>query len=282
MARFVRFALVLYLLLALDLLVPAQSEDGALSLLSSTDIEKRRTAIYLLRLDCRPEIVRRAIPLARDEAAIIRASAAPLFACLRPVEAEPILSRLLADDNAFVRKEAAYAFSYFAEPTGSALLTSAFAREKDPEVKSAIAFSLGIVGDLDSIPLLQSILQSGPVSDEFLRRSAARSIGQIAQRLAAGSFDRVTPRSFLPEKCNKPDVVRAAERLPSLLAVVPTLENIANNTTESEDVRREAVFALGIIGSERAVASLRRALSSPDPILSQVAREALLRLAIAP
>ncbi|MFN3418472.1 MAG: HEAT repeat domain-containing protein [Pyrinomonadaceae bacterium] len=276
-------AFTVFIAIASAAAITAQTAGSLSASIDSPDPEARRTAIYRLRLDCQPASIRPAIILADDRLPVVRASAAPLFACLPPSEAEPVLARLLSDKVPFVRKEAAYAFGLAAEPFGSETLIAAFNRESDMEVKSAIIVSLGITGKPDSFSLLVNVLQNPPTDDNrFLRRSAARSIGQIAQRLATGNFDRTTPESFLPDKYLNLKPVRAGIRFPVLNNAVPVLERIAMAENEDDDTRREAIFALGIIGSDQSVAAIKRAYSSSDPFLSQIARESLFRSGFIP
>lgn len=251
--------------------------------ISSPDPEERRSAIYLLRLDCRPDSARTAAFLANDPLPVIRASVAPLLACLSPAEAEPLLVKLLADESPFVRKEAAYAFSDLMEPVGSASLISAFARESDAEVRAAIVISIGVVGSFDALNLLIKVLEDrSKRENEFLRAASARSIGQIAQRLSTGRFDRTQPQSFLPEKFKNLKPTNALEAFPVFESALPPLEAAALDRGEDYDVRRAAVFSLGAIGSNRSLAVVRAAAASSDPFLSEIAREALIRLGAKP
>ena len=77
-----------------------------------------------------------------------------------------------------------------------------------------------------------------------MRRSAARSLGQIGSR-----------------------------------AAVPTLIETMSDERAEDDVRREAARSLGLIGDAAAVPALRGALAARDPYLSRIAYEALLKIA---
>ncbi|MER3430112.1 MAG: hypothetical protein C4324_03540 [Blastocatellia bacterium] len=257
----------------------AQSAGNLSALIKSSDAEQRRTAIYLLRLDCRPDSVRPVVFLANDPLPIVRASAAPLFACLPTQEAEPLLAQLLTDESSFVRKEAAYAFSKFTDSRESLALISAFGRETDPEVKAAIVVSLGAIGGQEAVHLLVRLLQKRPnLESSFLLAAAARSIGQIAQRLSTGCFDSTIPQSFLPGKFKNLSRANSLEAVPEFEIAIRPLESIAADERKEYDVRRAAIFSLGTIGSERSLAVVRSAAVSSDPFLSEIAREALVRL----
>lgn len=274
-----RIALTILSVVLCAQLAIAQKSLNQTPSITSADPEERRSAIYLLRLDCRPESARSAVVLANDPLPVVRASVAPLLACLPPAEAESHLVKLLADESPFVRKEAAYAFSDLTEPVGSAFLISAFARESDAEVRAAIITSIGAVGSSDALNLLIRILENRSKKEtEFLRAAAARSIGQIAQRLSTGRFDRAQPQSFLPEKFKNLKPTNALEAFPVFANAVPPLEAAALDRSEDFEIRRAAVFSLGAIGSNRSLAVVRSAAASSDPFLSQIAHEALVRL----
>jgi HEAT repeat protein len=79
--------------------------------------------------------------------------------------------------------------------------------------------------------------------DEFVRRAAAVSLGQIGSREA-----------------------------------VPVLVEALSNARTPDDVRREAARALGLIGDPAAAPALRSVLAHRDPYLSRIAFEALRKL----
>jgi HEAT repeat protein len=53
---------------------------------------------------------------------------------------------------------------------------------------------------------------------------------------------------------------------------------VLENNNESDDTRRESAFALGAIGDAAAKPVLQRFVSSPDPYLAEICREALLKI----
>jgi len=59
---------------------------------------------------------------------------------------------------------------------------------------------------------------------------------------------------------------------------VPALVAVVESETLTEDVRREAAHALGVIGDPSATATLRAMLDTPDPYLSRAAYEALRKI----
>ena len=150
-------------------------------------------------------------------------------------------------------------------------------RDKDLEVKAASEFALGYAGNSPALAQLTKILNERPKEEtEFLRRSAARSIGQIAQSLRTGNAKAVTPQSFLPEKLK--DLSTGSDLASDFSTTVKTLEKVLGNSKEADDTRREAAFALGAIASRDAIAVLETSRNSPDPYLSEIAREALAKI----
>jgi HEAT repeat protein len=61
-------------------------------------------------------------------------------------------------------------------------------------------------------------------------------------------------------------------------AAVPALITALANERAGDDVRREAARALGLIGDPTAIPTLRSALATRDPYLSEIAAEAIRKL----
>lgn len=241
-------------------LTPLQSQiERERERLLSPDGETRRDAVLVLGAMMRPESARVAATALTDSDVKVRAVAARAILGLPSDEAASLLSGLiLRDRNEFVRQEAAYA----AGETESAQivpdLISALENDRGAGVRGAAAVSLGLLGDKRAVPALSGALnrrvrasgflnrlrRRGADENEFVRRSAARSLGQI------GGTESV------------------AELITAL-----------SNEEAGDDVRREAARSLGSIGDPAAVPALRAALTARDPYLSRIAYEALRRLA---
>ena len=132
---------------------------------------------------------------------------------------------------------------------------------------------------MTGLDALISILRSRPREDEeFLRRSAARSIGQVAQLYATGEPTVVTPQNFLPEKFKDVGPRDSGTQPREFRTAVDVLIKVLRNDAEADDTRREAAFALGAIGDLKAAPVLQTFVSSPDPYLAEIAREALLKI----
>ena len=257
----------------------SQNLQSLSAAITSGNSEQKRDALFQIR-NLRSEIAsREALTALSDSDPIVRATAAPSVVFLPKPEAVAALSPLLVDKDPFVRKEAAYALGLVQSPDAAAALIELLRREKDLEVRSAAAIALGASGNPSAVEPLLSILRSRPNEDsEFLRRSAARSIGQIAQIAKTSEADVVTPQNFLPERFKTGSEGNLASRLPAFAAAMPILNSVLQNRNESDDARREAAFALGAIGSTSSEPILRAHRNSPDPYLAEIAKEALLKL----
>jgi HEAT repeat protein len=269
-----RCALVIVLLFAsVPLIVSAQQGDSSLSSqltpqqleiekqrrrLNSSESEERRDAVLRLGAMKRPESSRVAATALRDSSAIVRATASRAVLSLSSEEAAALLLPLLQDKDEFVRQETAYALGETHSRTGTPALIALLEKEKKDGVRGAIVVALGQIGDEAAVISLAELLgrrvpASGIINrvrrskrdeNEFVRRAAAHSLGQIRSRAAV------------------PDLVAVvmAERAP-------------------DDVRREAANSLGLIGDPSAIPALRAVLTARDPYLSLIASEALQRIA---
>jgi len=241
--------------------------------------EQKRDALFQIR-NFRSEIASRAaLQALKDIDPIVRATAASPVIFLPKPEAIAALTPNLADKDAFVRKETAYALGTIENPDAAAPLLDLLRREKDLEVKAAVAVALGQTGSISAVEPLIALLKRAPKEDqEFLRRAAARSIGQIAQINRSGKERVVTPQSFLPEKFKDLTGDDLTTKFPVFSTAVATLSSVLQNQKEADDTRREAAFALGTIGSRDSFAVLQTASNSADPYLAEIAREALAKL----
>jgi HEAT repeat protein len=157
-----------------------------------------------------------------------------------------------------VRQETAYAVGLTRSHQATARLLNLLETEKLDSVRGAVAVALGLIGDETAVLPLAEILNvrtSAPGlinkvrrkkrnENEFVRRAAARALGQI----------------------------RSCAAVPSLIAAL-------SDARAPDDVRREAATSLGLIGDPSAIAPLRAVLASRDPYLSRIAHEALLKIA---
>lgn len=245
--------------------------------------EQKRDALFQIRNLKTVEAARLAVSALSDKSEIVRASAAAAVVFLPPDEAAPILAPLLQRDKSIlVRKEAAYALGKTRSAQAVRALLEIVQRDKIQEVRDAAAVALGDAGDASAIDALTRILQRRPrAEEEFFRRAAARSIGQIAQIIQTGENRIITPENFLPSQFKetvKPVYKNLAETFPPFRAALPVLIQSLENEREFDDVKREAAFALGAIGDTAAVPILRASSGSKDYYLAEISREALEKL----
>ena len=206
----------------------------------------------------RPESSRVAAIALRDSSAIVRATSVRAVLSLSPDEAAARLLPLLQDKDEFVRQETAYALGETRSRTATPALIALLEKEKQDGVRGAISVALGQIGDEAAVITLVQLLgrrvpASGIINrvrrsrrdeNEFVRRAAAHSLGQIRSR-----------------------------------AAVPALASVVTDERAPDDVRREAANSLGLIGDPAAVPALRAVLTASDPYLSRIAADALQKIA---
>ena len=250
--------------------------------ISRGNAEQKRDALFQIRNLENAEASRVAIPALRDKSEIVRATATFSVIFLPPDEALNVLSPLLKDKKELVRREAAYALGKTRNPSAINFLVQTFQTDKIPDVKNACVVAVGEIGDPSAVDFLNGVLQRKlKETDDFQRRSAARSIGQIAQTIQTGRREVLTPKNFLPEKyveTEKPKYANLIERFPAFGASVNVLIQTLQNAREADDTRREAAFALGAIGDASATAALQSNLDAKDYYLAQICKEALMKI----
>lgn len=242
--------------------------------------EEKRSALFEIRNLRSPVASSIAVPALSDKNELVRATAASSVVFLPKTDAARELIPLLTDRADFVRREAAHALGEVGDASGTLPLVRLMQSDKIFEVRTAAAIALGKIGDPAAIESLLSILRPRPrEEDEFLRRSAARAIGQIAQKGLTGDSSVLTPQNFLPDKFKDLGPANdSANTRPGFSTAVDVLIGVLRNTSESDDTRREAAFSLGAIGDARAVTVLQAFTSATDPYLAEIAREALLKI----
>ncbi len=243
--------------------------------------QKRDVLIQIRNLET-AEASRLAIPLLQDSSEIVRATAAFSVIFLPKDEALHVLLPLLKDKSALVRRETAYALGAVRNPAAINPLLQTFQKDKVTEVKNACVIALGEIGDASAIDALVKILQRKPQSkEEFTRRSAARSIGQISQIIQTGKIKVLTPENFLPDEFDsveKPKYQKIVETFPAFRPAINVLIQTLQNRNEFADVKREAAFALGAIGDDAAVPILQANTDNEDYYLAQISRESLRKI----
>ena len=281
--RAARFASLCVIFLLFAISAAAQADLSMLrEKLDRGDTEAKREALFQVRNLRSAEASRLAVPALKDSNEIVRATAAGSVVFLPANEAAQALLPLLTDKAEMVRREAVYALGEAGDPSAAVALTTLLQRDKIIEVKGAAAVALGKIGDVGAVEPLNRILQDKPDETlEFLRRSAARSIGQIAQFIQTGRIDQLTPQNFLPEKFkrfDKPKYKNLSLQFPAFGPAIPILIKVLQNKNESDDTRRGAAYALGAIGDASALPALQTGLGSTDPYLAEICKEALARI----
>lgn len=260
----------------------AQTLDNLAEQIRSGKPEQKRSALFEIRNRQTEEASRIAVPALKDSEDIVRATAAFSVIYLPKDEAFNALSPNLQDKSEIVRRETASALGKIQNPSAINPLIQTFQKDKSIEVKNACVAALGEIGDASAVDFLTRILQQKPKgTDEFLRRSAARSIGQIAQIIQIKQAYTVTPESFLPEKFKLFTIEKyknLSENSPTFRSAVPVLIQTLQNGNEADDTKRETAFALGAIGDVSALPILQTGTNSKDYYLAEICKESLKKL----
>jgi FOG: HEAT repeat len=249
--------------------------------------EDKRSALFELRNRRSEQASRAALPALKDREEIVRATAVSAVIFLPKIEASTNLLPLLKDRSEFVRKETAYALGNVGDApamlgeevdgTVGLALWQMLDKEKSLEVRAAAIIALGKCGGLRSVERLAFYLEK-PLKEEtdFLRRSAVRGIGTIAEELRSGSrIFYSSSRAYTPEDVRDVDL---SEDFRWFSFAADSLIKILNSSSESDDVRREAAWTLGNIGSKKAVPALTASLAAKDPYLVENATNALTKI----
>ena len=163
-------------------------------------LDTKQEAAKALKIESTATVI---VALPKEDRAFVRYM---LACCLRrlgrPTEAEVIYREVAnGGDDEFVRREAAFALGEVGDWSSTSRLVKLLRDDKILEVRSASAIALGKIGNVSAVEPLNMILKKKPTEDdEFLRRSAARSIGEIARHIQTGRPLTTTPQNFLPEK----------------------------------------------------------------------------------
>ena len=247
--------------------------------LRSGNIEEKREALFQLRNLRSEDASRIAVTALRDSTPIVRATAASSVIFLPKTEASAALLPLLRDKDEFVRREGAFALGQVGDPAAGSQLVSTLSNDKSAEVKTAAAIAIGKVGDPAAVSVLVELFDKMPNDDnELLRSAAARSIGQIAEKMRSGTITTLTPQNFLPEKYKDLGTKPTPDLQSNFTDAVRRLTKVLESSAEADDTRREAAFALGAIGEPSAEPALSKYVNSADPYLAEICREALMKL----
>lgn len=247
--------------------------------LKSSDSEMRRDALHKLRASESESASRIAATALRDKSEIVRATAPFSVLSLPSEEAARNLLPQLKDKSELVRRETAYALGKTQNSAATQPLLELLRSDKQFSVKCAAAVALGEIDDLSAANDLNAVLQKSiKQEDEFLRRAAARSLGQIADAsLRRQFFAQSTEQNFNIFTLKNRKLLTS--NFPLLQTSLLTLIKVLQNPKEADDVRREAARALGAFGDERALPTLQANFSAEDYYLAEIAKNSVRQIA---
>lgn len=272
------FCLITLLFFAASL--RAQGLDELSKQVRYGSLEQKRNALSVIRARRTESASRAAIPGLSDPNEIVRSMAAEGVVYLSPNESSRLLLPLLNDKAEFVRREAVFALGEIQAKNATPAITGMLQHDRSDLVRSAAVVALGKIGDAGVVDALVAVLSSTPRSrDEYLRRSAAHSLGQIAETVRGERGQSATPQNFLPKRFKRTITSASATALvPAFSAAAGVLLKTAADAREAADTRREAAYALGSIGDPSSISFLKANVTNTDDYLAEICREALLKM----
>ncbi|MBX7055401.1 MAG: HEAT repeat domain-containing protein [Pyrinomonadaceae bacterium] len=262
----------------------AQETGRAAAILESGSSEQKRDTLMQLRLQADEVSSRLAVKALSDPDELVRATAIGAIGKLPASEVSALLVPLMNDKAEFIRREAAFALGEARSVEAVAELSNVVRRDRAPIVRAAAAAALGKIGSESGLVALTTVFKKRPGSgNEYLRRVAAHSIGEIAERVRFGAgtpgLTQTTPTNFLPLKYKQPLAnIYSKPPLPAFSEALRLLLKAAIDRRETADTRREIAFALGSIGDPSALGFLTANTSNSDIYLAEICREALLKI----
>jgi len=221
--------------------------------LSSADEEERRDALMRLAAMHREAASRVALSALSDPSPMVRVMAAKAILSLDPAESANALLPLLNDKDEFVRREAAYALGQTRSRIATSALSERLLNDKEAGVRGAAAVALGRIGDEAGVIALASTL--APELAAPVKGKRKREVNEFVLRAAAEALGRIKSR-----------------------AGTQALISAVSDEKFSNDVRREAARALGLIADPAAVPALKSVSTAADPFLAQLAYESLRKI----
>lgn len=223
--------------------------------LSSGDLEERRDALMRLGALNSAEASREALVGLTDDSPMIRAVAAKAILSIGAEQSVTALVPLLTDKDEFVRREVAYALGLSKSRSATEQLVSLLLNDKEDGVRAAAAVALGDVADERAVVPLASVLAPQSTSGTQTQRKIKTEKNIFVLRAAAKSLGQIKSR-----------------------AGVPALVAVLSNEKLDNDVRREAAFALGLIGDPSALQALQLVVNAADPYLAETASNAVRQI----
>jgi HEAT repeat protein len=163
-------------------------------------------------------------------------------------EAIPLLLGILSDE--WARYPAIEALGLLKAAEAIPFLLELY--DRDEWVRNAVIEALGHIGDAGTVDFLIDRID---VNNEMLLHGTLVSLARIEQKRPTGAFDRLKERGV--------DVMTTVR---SALAV------------HNPDIRKSALWTVGMIGTEEDLPALIEPLSDPDEEIQAVAKTALIQL----
>ena len=196
----------------------------------------------------------------------VRRAAAAALGRLQDLRAvEPLATALLTDEAAEVRQESAKALRRLGDTEAVSALIQSLREDAVGDVRAESAEALGVLEDERAIqPLLEALEED---SSALVREAAATALGRIRGSSPLAEL-------YAARADDESEDVRSAARSALIRYTLDELTE-ALLTAASADDRATAAKILGERRNRRAIPALIEALSDPEEIVRDAAREAL-------
>ena len=196
----------------------------------------------------------------------VRRAAAAALGRLQDLRAvEPLATALLTDEAAEVRQESAKALRRLGDTEAVSALIQSLREDAVGDVRAESAEALGVLEDERAIqPLLEALEED---SSALVREAAAKALGRIRGSSPLAEL-------FAARADDESEDVRSAARSALIRYTLDELTE-ALLTAASADDRATAAKILGERRNRLAIPALIEALSDPEEIVRDAAREAL-------
>ncbi|HHT9125383.1 MAG TPA: HEAT repeat domain-containing protein [Candidatus Brocadiia bacterium] len=223
----------------------------------------------------------------KNEQIVLKSAIIETLGNIGSSEAASLLSNLARnqeglknEDSYILQQDAITALGEIGSPEALLSIGEIITNEgMDAQLRGLALDTLARVKKDESIPILEAIINDRTIHEQELKKDAISALGDIKEPEAV---------SFLAELITKPNneipVPLQMEALSAMGRIggsetVPVLETIINNAYVDSEVRKDAIFTLGKVGTDMAASALERIVNdSSDPIFTRTALRGLQKI----
>jgi HEAT repeat protein len=174
-----------------------------------------------------------------------------------PANSRAVVRTMLSDPNREIRLQSARIISRVNDVAAFDPIVQQIAIESDPAIRAELAGALGVIGNVDAVPLLKAQLEDNSASTVQAAANALAKLGPVLVEKDPRSARELSERlrALLDELPNMP--VNSRQREALIAALVPLKQKsmtsmfaqmLTADPREPERIRRLAAAGLGAIG----------------------------------